>query len=72
MSKSPNTNAQVLDATLTTSELEIAHNLGRVARDGVVIRQSAAGSVFRGPTAWDETNIYLVGEDAMFVRFYVF
>lgn len=74
MSKSPNMNAQILDVEVGVGAAgtEIAHNLGRVAVDGIVIRQTAAGSVFRGTTAWNGTNIYLTGSVAMTVRFYVF
>lgn len=79
MSKSPNTNAQVLDVQVEETETEIAHNLGRVAKDGFVIRQTVpdgetATKIFRGTTAWDGTNIYLQAEAGTFVRvrFYVF
>ena len=72
MSKSPNTDAQVLDVTVQATETEIAHNLGRAAVDGFVIRQFGAGTIFRGSTVWNETNIYLVGSIALSIRFYVF
>ena len=72
MAKSPNTNAQVLDLTLSTTETAFAHNLERAAVDGITLRQTVAGSVFRGSTAWDATNIYLTSSVGMTIRFYVF
>ncbi len=68
MSKSTNLAAQLQDATVTSSETTVPHNLGRIAQEAFVVQRGAAQTVYRGPTAWDVNNIYLQASGTILVR----
>lgn len=71
-SKCKSLDAHILDVALTTSETEIAHNLGRQPQDGWVLQTVAAVDVFRGPTVWDSENIYLTSSANVVIRLLIF
>jgi hypothetical protein len=50
---------QVFTAGSADAENTIAHTLGSVPIGYLVVKQSKAGSLYSGSTAWSSTNIYL-------------
>ncbi|MBI4397416.1 MAG: hypothetical protein HY548_09990 [Elusimicrobia bacterium] len=56
-----------VDAVLVTftssgtpdAENTVAHSLGKVPTGYIVYEQDKAGSVYKGPSAWTTSNIYL-------------
>lgn len=62
MAKSINFDTDVVQFAFGVKDTEEAftHDLGRVPEDGFVIeRRGNAGEIYRGPTAWTSTTIYV-------------
>jgi hypothetical protein len=72
MSKSLSLNASVIDATIQSAETTIAHELGRIPLEIFVIRRTGKAKIYRGPTAWDVTNVYIRGSSNNIVRLLIF
>lgn len=71
--KSSSLNAhRVEDAAVGTSETTIAHTLGRKPLDSFIVERTGNANVFRGPTAWTSTNIFLQASTAVTVTLLVF
>ena len=68
MSKSPSFDSQVFDAAVGIAETTIAHDLGRVPLDAFILNRTTTGIVYRGPTAWSRTSIFLRASTATTVR----
>lgn len=64
--------ATIQDATLSSVESTIAHQLGRTPVEVIVITKSASSAVYRGTTAWDGTNIYLLASATTSARLLIF
>ena len=47
------------DITVGTAETTIAHNLGRTPLEGFVLIRNLGEVIYRGSTAWTDTNIFL-------------
>lgn len=59
MAKAGSLNADLLDATIAVAETTVAHDLGRVPLDGFVLNRTLGGIIYRGPTAWTSTDVFL-------------
>ena len=70
--KSPSLDAHVLSTTVGTGETTIAHTLGRVPEDAFITLKSANSNIYRGPTAWTSSNIYLQASVAATVTLLLF
>ena len=70
--KSDSLDAHSLDTTVGTAETTIAHTLGRVPLDAFIIDRSGNSNVFRGPTAWTASNIFLQASSAVTVTLLLF
>ena len=66
--KSPNIDGNVIDIEVTTAETTVPHGLGRPALEAFVLRKPGNGAIYRGPTAWNATNIFLRAGTTMTVR----
>ena len=55
------------------TESAVAHGLGRTPSDFLVGSQDKAGTIYKGTTAWDATNIYVRGSVASITaKLYIF
>ena len=69
---SPSLNAHTLDASVGTAETTITHTLGRVPLDAFIINRTGGSNVFRGPTAWTSSSIFLQASAAVTVTLLLF
>lgn len=72
MSTSPQFDLTVVEATINATETTVAHGLGRTPKEAFVTRRGFSGTVYRGSTAWDDTNIYVTGSVQVLVRLIIF
>ena len=59
MARAVNLNLVVISASIGTGETTVEHGLGRIPLDGFIVDRLVATKIYRGPTAWDGTNVYL-------------
>ncbi len=70
--KSTSLDAHFLDVTVSPTETEFAHDLGRTPVEGFVLRINSGNVVFRGPSAWTKDSIFLRGSAQALVRILIF
>lgn len=62
MPRSPQFSADIIDITMSgtaDAETAVAHNLQRVPLEAFAIWRGANARLYRGPTAWTSTEIFV-------------
>ena len=59
-------------ASVGTAETAFTHSLGRAPLDAFIVLKTTNANVYRGPTAWTSTTIYLQASASVTVTLLLF